>query len=374
MRTKIVHITTVHYRYDVRIHYKYCKTLSKENDLNVTLVVADGDGPEQIEGLTILDLGKIKFGRLGRFIIGNFKVLKFGLSNKMDLMHFHDPELLPSIAFLRLIEKKIVFDMHENFPLQILTKTYISKFIRIILSKGVQLFQNLFFRFIPVIFAEFSYEKHFPTIKEKETILNYPLKTEVTGIQAEKFNKFTIGYMGSVTVERGALIMLETVAKLRKQGEEVNIFFVGPLDNNIKEHAICLEAINDGWAIFKGRLKPKEGWQFMAQCHIGMAVLKDSPNFIESYPTKLFEYMLLKLPIITSNFPLYTDIINDAKCGIVVSPSSVEDISDAILKIKTNNTERMLMGERGYKRAIEKYSWESSELSKLKHFYSKVLK
>ena len=84
--------------------------------------------------------------------------------------------------------------------------------------------------------------------------------------------------------------------------------------------------------------------------------------------------MLLKLPIITSNFPLYTDIINDAQCGIVVNPSSVEDISDAILKIKTNDTKLLLMGERGYERAIEKYSWESSELSKLKYFYSMILR
>ena len=373
MKIKLIHITTVHNRYDVRIQYKYCKTLSDDKDFIVTQVVADGIGTEKLNDLTILDLGKIKYGRLGRFVIGNFKILKFGLVNKMDLLHFHDPELLPSMIFLKFIGKRIIFDMHENFPLQILTKTYLPKFVRIVLSKVMQFFQNISFYFIPVIFSEFSYGKYFPTIREKETILNYPLKNEVLSIKAEKLNEFTIGYMGSVTIERGALIMLEAVSRLRKQGESINILFVGPLDNNIKEHSICIEAIKNGWAIFKGRLKPREGWFLMSQCHIGMAVLKNSPNFVESYPTKLFEYMLLNIPIITSNFPLYKEIMDDAECGIVVNPNSNIEICDAILEIKNSKKKRMLMGYNGKKAAIEKYSWETSELYKIKRFYNKLL-
>ncbi|WP_299548810.1 glycosyltransferase [Seonamhaeicola sp.] len=373
MAIKVVHITTVHYRYDVRIHYKYCKTLSKEKDLEVLLVVTDGNGTEQINDLKVLDIGKLKFGRIGRVIIGNFKVLTYALKCKRDLMHFHDPELLPSIIILRLIGRKLIFDMHENLPLQILTKTYMPKVLRIILSKCVNFFQNISFRFIPVIFAEFSYSKYFAKVKHRETILNYPLKTEFRDITQRKNSCFTLGYMGSVAVERGALVMLEAVAELRKKGEDIDILFVGPIDDTLESFSIYKKAIEEGWGIFKGRLKPKEGWNYMAKCHIGMAVLQDSPNFIDSYPTKLFEYMLLKLPIITSNFPLYKSIIDDAECGIVVEPSSIKGITNSILRMKNNHMERILMGENGYRRAIEKYSWESSELLKVKNFYKQVL-
>lgn len=373
MPIKIIHITTVHYRYDVRIHYKYGQTLSEDKDLDVILAVADGNGTEQIKNLQILDLGKPKFGRIGRIVFGNFKVLIFGIKNKADLMHFHDPELLLSMVVFRLIGKKIIFDMHENLPLQILTKTYMPKVFRIFLSKSVNFAQNIFFRYIPVIFAEFSYPKYFTSVKHKETVLNYPLKKEIEVITEEKKSRFTLGYMGSVAVERGALIMLEAIAELRKLGEDIHILFIGPIDDDLETFSVFKKATEEGWAIFKGRLKPKEGWRNMAQCHIGMAVLQDSPNFVDSYPTKLFEYMLLKLPIITSNFPIYQDIIEDAKCGISVDPASKNELSDAIMKIKNNKSEMYLMGERGYEKALVKYSWESSEHQKVKNFYKKLL-
>ncbi|GGD16852.1 glycosyltransferase [Hyunsoonleella pacifica] len=372
MIKKIAHITTVHYRYDVRIHYKYCKTLSEEKDFKVFQVVSDGLGPENFDNLSVIDLGSIRFGRIGRFFLGNIKVINYCLKTKMDLFHFHDPELLPSISLLKLFGKKVVFDMHENFPSQILTKSYLPKLIRVALSNTVKFFQNVLFKFIPVIFAEHSYVKHFKTVKHKETILNYPLKKEFNSISEVKMSEFTLGYMGSVTFERGVLVMLEVVSELRRKGRNISIIFVGPMDDNITDIDIVKRGVSEGWAVFKGRLKAKDGWRLMAQCHIGMAVLKNSPNFIESYPTKLFEYMLLKLPIITSNFPLYKKIIDDAKCGIVVDPASNEEICSAILEIENDETKQMVMGENGKKTAIEKYSWETSELTKIKTFYNKV--
>lgn len=373
MNVKIAHITTVHYRYDVRIHYKYCKTLSKEKCFDVIQVVADGKGDQQINNLEVLDLGNIKFGRLGRIIIGNLKVLSFSLKNKMDLMHFHDPELMPAMVLLRLTGKKLIFDMHENLPLQLLTKTYMPKILRNILSKLVGISQRTVFHFIAVIFAELSYSKHFTKIKQQETVLNYPLKAEFESITENKRTRFTLGYMGSVAVERGALVMLQSIKRLREKGEEINIIFVGPIDDDLESLPIYKQAVKQGWATFKGRKKPIEGWCIMAQCHIGMAVLQDSPNFIESYPTKLFEYMLLKLPIITSNFPLYKAIIDDAQCGYAVEPSSIKKICNAILDIKNNTAKMKTMGTKGYERALVKYSWESTELEKTKFFYKKIL-
>jgi len=58
----------------------------------------------------------------------------------------------------------------------------------------------------------------------------------------------------------------------------------------------------------RGYMKLDEGVKITAAWHIGFAILKNIPYCIESYSTKIFEYMILGLPVITSDFPLYKKI------------------------------------------------------------------
>ena len=54
---KICHLTSVHERYDIRIFLKQCRSLARAGH-EVTLVVADGRGPETREGVRIVDAGR----------------------------------------------------------------------------------------------------------------------------------------------------------------------------------------------------------------------------------------------------------------------------------------------------------------------------
>jgi glycosyltransferase involved in cell wall biosynthesis len=121
-----------------------------------------------------------------------------------------------------------------------------------------------------------------------------------------------------------------------------------------------------------GYMKADEAWHIMARCHIGAAILAPLPNYIESYPTKLFEYMALGIPVITSNFPLYRTIIEEERCGICVDPLRVEDIAQAILYLIRNPIDARNMGESGKHAVEKKYNW-NIEKEKLIMFYDKVL-
>ena len=46
-----------------------------------------------------------------------------------------------------------------------------------------------------------------------------------------------------------------------------------------------------------------------ARATAGLALLKPVGDYPDSYTTKLFEYMALGLPVITSDFPLYRDVV-----------------------------------------------------------------
>ena len=68
--------------------------------------------------------------------------LKQAISINADIYHFHDPELI-SVGY-KLIKKgkKVVYDVHEDVPRQILNKYYLSPFIRKIIANLFESYEN----------------------------------------------------------------------------------------------------------------------------------------------------------------------------------------------------------------------------------------
>jgi hypothetical protein len=62
---KILHLTTVHERSDIRIFAKECTTLSKMG-WDVSLMVADGNGNAFDGNVNIIDIGKRSKNRVFR--------------------------------------------------------------------------------------------------------------------------------------------------------------------------------------------------------------------------------------------------------------------------------------------------------------------
>jgi glycosyltransferase involved in cell wall biosynthesis len=95
-------------------------------------------------------------------------------------------------------------------------------------------------------------------------------------------------------------------------------------------------------------------------------------NSVESYPTKMFEYMSIGLPVIASDFPLYREVIEAHGCGLCVDPRNPEALASAILTIADNPTLQAEMAENGVKAVEAHYSWESQE-KRMHEVYNKLI-
>jgi glycosyltransferase involved in cell wall biosynthesis len=372
MPPNLVHATVVHTRYDIRILFKQCASLSGDGVGFVSLLVADGKGDETWNGVRIHDVGQAPLGRVGRAVTGTFRMWRAIRKARPDLVQIHDPELLPLAIVLNASGTRVLFDMHENLPRQILTKTWIAPKARRLVGSIARAAQAVAARRIPTIFAEESYTRDFPSAVRSVVVLNYPLVDSLTTIVREKRTRFTVGYIGGLSEERGAPIVVKAIARLRQEGMDIGGVLIGPVAAGPAVADMLATADREGWLTVPGRLKPEIGWSLLAECHVGVAILQPLSNFVESYPTKLFEYMALGLPVVVSDFPLWREVVGKSGCGLLVDPTDVDALAAALRWIFEHPNEAAQMGRNGRGAVLEKYRWES-EFKKLKDFYAEVL-
>ncbi|MDI3507594.1 MAG: hypothetical protein PWQ69_1574, partial [Methanomicrobiaceae archaeon] len=91
-------------------------------------------------------------------------------------------------------------------------------------------------------------------------------------------------------------------------------------------------------------------------------------NISIGLPNKLFDYMLLGLPVIASDLPEIRNVVTEADCGILVDPASVDDIADAITYLFEHPEEARRMGANGRKAVLERYNWSAMEADLLQTY------
>ena len=95
---------------------------------------------------------------------------------------------------------------------------------------------------------------------------------------------------------------------------------------------------------------------------IGLSIFKFMVyNDLLSLPNKFFDYMACELPVIASNFPEMRRIVEEENCGILVDPTNIDEIANAITYLLEHPKEAKRMGKNGRRAVEEKYNWEKME-------------
>lgn len=370
---KVAHLTSVHSRSDTRIFFKECLSLSKIENYKIFLIVADGLGYEEKNNIKIYDVGAPR-NRLSRVVCISRRIFKKAKELDADIYHFHDPELIPVGVKLKGVGKKVIFDIHENVALQIKDKEYLNPFVRYLFSKIYSVYEKIKVnKFDHVILAETSYFDYYPKVMEKKTvILNVPdiERTEKFIVQDRSACEDKLFYIGGISVNRGVDLVIDAFKSLKNDGYDISIDFVGPYDLKVISEFHLDEF---GKSVkFHGRLPLDLGLELSKTAKIGLSILKPIDNYKKSYSTKVFEYMAVGLPVITSNFELYKNVVEKNKCGLCVNPLDVKEIVDAIKYVLDNPDEANNMGKNGVLATRTVYNW-CLEKDKLRNVYEKTL-
>lgn len=351
---KIIIVSTVHPENDVRVYYKEALSLAKTNE--VILIT---------QRYTDLKFNKVHYIPLKRTTNRVKRLLLqkevYGLIKKHnpDVLHFHDPELI----FLALLCKtqgyKTVWDVHEDLPKQIFKKHWIHPTLRKTASTVSQIVEKLMVKHLDVVIAATPSIASKYTNKTVAIVRNYPLLSEFTSTNTRKITIPTFVYVGGLSVERGFKEALEAI-KIVSETCEVKLDLAGKFtDEQLKK----LLPTNDNRIVYHDWLNREEISTLISNSLAGLVALHPSPNHIESLPIKMFEYMASGKALIASDFPLWREIIEKYKCGLLVDPLNPASISEAMLFLIENPDESQKMGERGRQAIEQELNWESEFLN-----------
>ena len=368
---KITHLSSVHFRYDTRIFLKMCSSLS-QSGYNTSLIVADGKGNEIKNGISILDVGMPNGGRLSRMTKTTNQVFKKAKELDSSIYHIHDPELIPTGLKLKKLGKKVIFDVHENIALQIKDKKFIPFFLRSIISMIYRKYEiSVLKKFDALILAEQSYLNYYSNLNTKtQVVLNMPDLNLLKNFKSIDRKKNEIFYIGGISNLRGFDVTIDAIKILKEKFPDIMMHYIGPYSSKLVNSADIYKIENN--IKFYGSMPLEKGLEYSRGSKIGISILKPIKNYTESFSTKIFEYMAVGLPVVTSNFKLYKNIIEKYKCGICVNPLNFKEIADAIEYIIKNPITAKQMGLNGIKATEEMFNWEK-EKKKMINLYKNLI-
>lgn len=364
LNKKVCILSSVHSALDVRIFHKEAKTLVTAG-YDVTLV-ARHDRDSMVDGIKIIAL-PIHYNRFQRMICTTFHIFRLALKERPNIYHFHDPELIFVCFLLKLVtHRKIIYDVHEDVPAQILTKSWVPFYIRVIASKIMTFSEKLGLSFFDVIIvAGRDITKHFPCSNNIVILNNFPLlkSLNIKKKKRDKVEEITLVYAGVLTRDRGIKEMIDSI----KYIENVKLLLVGSFDVSLFESEI--KKIATQKVKFIGKVSYDKVFHYLAEADIGMILLHPTPNNIAGISgrnNKIFEYMGMGLPIVASNLPGWKEVIEDGGYGITVNPLNPKEIAKGIEWLIKHPKEAGRMGENGRKAVLKKYNWENESKKLLK--------
>jgi len=365
---KVVHLTSVHPAFDVRIFHKHCKSLAKAG-YEVVLIAAHSHDVN-VDRVQIRAIPKLH-NRLLRMTYSVYRIFRQALREQADIYHFHDPELIPLGVLLAAQGKNVVYDVHEDLPADVRYKPYLPAWLRPRLSLLVDRFEKAASRrFAGIVCATQPISDRFVLTNQNTVVVhNFPILEELP-LMPWKNRRSSVVYVGNITANRGIRELVKAVGLLSEVFDAKLVLAGSFASKHLEEEVTRLR----GWSRVEycGFVDRQRIAEILSSARVGAIILYPEPNFVRSMPIKLFEYMACGIPVVASNFPAWHEIIQNAGCGLLVDPVDPNGIARAIEYLLGHPDEAEAMGRRGREAIERSYNWRSEE-EKLFQFYEHLL-
>jgi glycosyltransferase involved in cell wall biosynthesis len=349
MRRALV-ATVVHHPADARIRHREIEALLSCGWQVTYAAPYSGYGlaiPTEGSALTPVDLPRSTGRRRVRALRAARELLA-SQSKYHDVVLLHDPELLLALPGLDL--PPVVWDVHEDTPAALTLKPWLPRFLRQPVAALVDMVERVAARRVWLILAEEGYRDRFGS---DPLVVPNTVRVPDT-VYAAGDNR--VVYLGHVTLARGAAELVYVSRRLAElTGGEVRMLVVGNADDQAQQ--LLEPAAAAGYLDWPGFVPSDQALGMLSGALAGLSLLHDEPNYQNSMPTKVIEYMAYGVPVITTPLPLARDLVNRARCGVIVPFCDAEAAVREINRLRADPVARTRMGHAGHRVASAEFDW-----------------
>jgi len=165
-------------------------------------------------------------------------------------------------------------------------------------------------------------------------------------------NDFIVSFIGTIGMAHGLDVILKASENINKK---VKFLIVG--DGAEKDY---LEQIAKNNSLKNVIFISSISWQEIINLNqiisVNLVHLIDKPEFRKVIPSKIFESMALKKPIIMGVLGEANQIVKDAECGIEMIPEDPKSLNESIVKLVNDKQLMQNLSDNGYEYVYKKYN------------------
>jgi hypothetical protein len=346
---KVCMLSSVHSADDIRIVEKEARSLSAQG--HAVTVVARPPGPRHSGDIEFKLIDVPTVSRWKRPWVNGRAAVTLARSTRPDVVHFHDPELIPFALMLQRHGCKVIYDVHEDVPADIYSKTWIPSLLHPTVARGAEMVERTSARRFDAIIAAT------PAIADRFRGYGARVSLVRNSVRLEEFTEPSLDtkrhrqavYIGHASFNRGLVEMVEACA-----AADLPLVLAGSIGTT---EADWLRKSTTG-IVSRGKLGRSEIATLLNASLVGLCLFQREPNHLHAMPTKIFEYMAAGLPIITSDLPKSKEIVEAAGCGFSVSLNDPTALVDKLAMLAADPRRATGLGLAGRIAVCKDYNWE----------------
>lgn len=252
----------------------------------------------------------------------------FGKINRInpDTIIINTPELLIIGVLSRLLfGRKVVYDILENYDRTIrFTNTY-PKLIRLPLAGLVRLTEVICAPFVHrFLLAEKGYVSELPFVKEPVILENkLPHKIAIQYRSDEQRQRFNLLFSGTLAPTTGVFDAIRLAGELHRVNPAYTLTIIGFAAMRETRDRIKQELVNRPFIRLIGGdrlVAHRDILQAILSSGTGIVIYPNNPGTESSIPTKVYEYLALRLPMVIAHTPETCRLVTACGAGIVLEP------------------------------------------------------